>query len=65
MDTGFNEVAQRPCGPKQKEIREKLKNINSQNLASLLKYYYCVKKGERNGWIIWRAREDCILFWNT
>jgi hypothetical protein len=47
------------------EIRKKLNNIISHNLAHLLKYYYCDKKGERNGWIIWRATEDGTLFWNT
>ena len=49
MDTGFNEVVQRLCGTKKKEImeiREKLKDINSSNLAPILKYYYCDKGGE-------------------
>jgi hypothetical protein len=36
-------------------------------LAPVLKYhyYYYYKKGEWNGWIIWRARVDCTLLWNT
>jgi len=49
MDTGFNEVAHRLCGPKKKEIMEirgKLKNINLHNLIFILKYYNCDKKGE-------------------